>query len=124
MAEYTEEQVLAAVERIKAAFADGFQFADIALLVDEVMRFAKDFSGLTGGEKKAIAMRVAETVLDETDVPWLPDKLNLPIIGEVGADRMILLGVDKIIDLVWDAAKGRLELVEGESEQAEDAPSD
>lgn len=117
MAEYTEQQVRDAVDRIKVAL-ETFEFADIAFLVKEVMAFAKDFSGLTGGEKKALAMNLAETVLKETDVPWLPDELNLPIVGEIGADALILKGVDKVIDLVWDAAKGRLELVPGESEEA------
>lgn len=117
MAEYTEQQVREAVDRIKVALADGFQFGDIAFLVREVMGVAKDFSTLTGPEKKALAMSLAETVLKETDVPWLPDELNLPIIGEVGADALILKAIDKIIDMVWDAAKGRLGLVE-------DAPSE
>jgi hypothetical protein len=121
MAEYTEEQVREAVDRIKVALADGFQFGDIAFLVKEVMGFAKDFTGLTGAEKKALAMNLAETVLAETDVPWLPDQLNLPIIGEVGADALILKGVDKLIDMAWDAAKGRLGLV---APEAEDAPSE
>ena len=117
MAEYTEEQLREAVDRIKLVLADGFQFSDIGFLVKEVMAFAKDFSDLTGAEKKALAMSLAETVLDETDIPWLPDKLNLPFVGEIGADALILKGVDKLIDVVWDAAKGRLGLVE-------DAPSE
>ena len=109
MAEYTQEQVREAVDRIKKEFAT-FEIGDVAMLVKEVMGFAKDFATLTGGEKKALAMNVAETVLAETDIPWLPDKLVLPILGDVGADAMILRGVDKLIDLVWEAAKGRLGL--------------
>lgn len=116
MAEYTEQQIREGVDRIKAALADGFQVTDIAFLVREVMGFAKGFAALTGPERKALAMSVAEKVLKETDIPWLPDELNLPIVGEVGADALILRAIDKIIDMTWDAAKGRLGLVDSEPE--------
>jgi len=105
MAELTEAQVLEAVERIKQAFADGFQLADLSVLLREITTFAELFS-LSGGEKKALAIRVAEKVLDETDTPWLPDALLDPLLKKL---------MPNLIDLVVDATKGKLKLNDSEA---------
>lgn len=109
MAEVTEQHIATAVDNIKSAFADGFQLADLAVLVREVSTFAEVFS-LTGEEKRELALQVAQRVLDETDIPWWPDKLRLPLVGEVGADALIMRVMPKLLDLVVDATKGKLPL--------------
>ena len=98
MADVTEERIAAAVERIKGAFDDGFQLGDISTVLGEVTVFAEAFR-LSGPEKKALALKVAERVIDETDTPWLPDALTDPLM------KKLLPG---LIDLVVDAAKGKL----------------
>lgn len=107
MAEFTEARVTEAVENIKSAFADGFQLEDVSILLKEVTAFAELFN-LRSEEKKALALRVAERVLAETDIPVLPDKLSLPFVGEVGADALIMRFLPKLIDLVVSATKGEL----------------
>ena len=74
MAEFSEELVLDTIHKIKEAFADGFQFSDIACLVQLAAEFSELFQ-LDGEEKKELALRVAGKVIDETDTPWLPDPL-------------------------------------------------
>lgn len=98
MAEVTEQHITDAVARIKEAFADGFQFGDIAVVLKEVTVFAQAFQ-LPGDEKKALALRVANRVIDETDTPWLPDPLTDPLMKKL---------LPNLIDLVVDAAKGKL----------------
>jgi len=107
MAEATEEQVLEAVENIKTAFSDGFQFDDISTVLEEAAVFAELFS-LTGGEKKALALRVIERVLEETNIPFLPDKLVLPFVGDIGADALIMKFAPGLLDKIVNASAGKL----------------
>jgi len=109
MAEVTEQHIAEAVGRIKAALSDGFQMDDIGVLLKEATEFAEVFS-LTGPEKKELALRVAERVLDETDIPWLPDKLSLPVLGEVGADALIMRMLPSLIDTLVAATKGEVKI--------------
>lgn len=85
MADVTKERIAEAVAKIKEAFSDGFQWGDIQTVVERVTVFAEAFA-LTGPEKRALALQVAQQVLDETNFPHFPDKLVLPIVGDVGAD--------------------------------------
>jgi hypothetical protein len=107
MAEVTEERIAEAVNNIKAAFADGFQWDDVSTVVGEVVKFAEVFD-LSGPEKKALALRVAQRVLDETDIPILPDKLVVPFLGDIGADALLMKAIPSFIDLVVGAANGKL----------------
>lgn len=109
MADVTEAQIREAADTIKESLSDGFQWADIPVLVKGITTFAELFS-LSGPEKKALALRVAKQVLDETDIPVLPDKLSLPFVGEVGADHLIMQALPGLIDLVVDATKGLVPL--------------
>lgn len=99
MADVTEERITQAVENIKAAFADGLQLDDFGTVVKEVTTFAELFQ-LSRVEKKALALRVAERVLAETDIPFLPDKLTLPFLGDVGADALLLKIMPGVLELV------------------------
>lgn len=109
MAEIIEERITEAVANIKAALSDEFQFSDIATILGEITTFAEVFS-LSGPEKKELALRVAQRVLDETDIPVLPDKLSLPFVGEVGADALIMKLLPGLIDKLVGASKGKLAL--------------
>lgn len=97
MAEVTETHITEAVDRIKALFDDGFQIEDVGKILKEITTFADLFT-LTGPEKKALALRVAQRVLDETDIPWLPDHLTIPFVGDVGADALIMRLLPSVID--------------------------
>jgi len=109
MAEVTEVQIAEAVKNIKLAFSDGFQLEDLSVMLREVTTFASVFS-LTGAEKKVLALKVAERVLEETDIPGLPDKLTLPFVGDVGADALIMRFLPKLIDLLIDVDSRKLQI--------------
>ena len=67
-----------------------------------------ELADLSGPEKRNLALRVIGEVLKKTDIPFLPDELNLPFLGDVGADALIMKILPAIVDLVVDAAKGKL----------------
>ena len=104
MAEFTEERFTEAVEKIKEAFADGFQLRDLATLIGVVVSVAELFE-LTGEEKRAVAIRLGERVIRETDTPWLPDSLT---------DPLMIRFLPTVIDLVVDATKGKIAVNGGE----------
>lgn len=96
MAEVTEARIAEAVAEIKAELTDGeFDFEDIQVLAKHAYLFA-EIVGLSGDEKLALALKVAEQVLAETEIPYLPDQLKLPFLGEVGADALILRALPKL----------------------------
>jgi len=98
MAEFHEDRLEEAVKSLKEAFSDGFQFEDVATVVREATVFAGAFK-IPSEEKRALALRLINRVVDETDIPWLPDTLIDPLIKRFAP---------KLIDLVVDAAKGRV----------------
>jgi len=100
MAELTESKVLEAVDKLKATFADGLQISDLSVVLEEIVVFADLFT-LEGEEKKALALRVAEKVIDDTDTPWLPDPLTDPLIKKF---------LPSLIDLVIKANNGEMAL--------------
>lgn len=98
MSQFTQEALLEAANRIKATFDDGFQLADIAVLLREGTLFAEAFA-LPGEEKKQIAVDLISKVIDDTDIPWMPDALVDPLLKSL---------VPNLIDLVCEAAAGKL----------------
>lgn len=102
MAEVTEAQILAKVEELRNAFADGFQFEDVNVVLKAAVSFAQ-VAELTGPERKALALQVLERVIDTTDTPWLPDNWTDPLM------KKLLPG---LIDTVVDAAQGKLGITE------------
>jgi hypothetical protein len=107
MADITEEEITGAVQSIKAAFLDGFQWEDIPTVLREATKFAQ-IAALSGSEKKALAIKVIERVIDETDTPWLPDSIS---------DAWMKRMAPGLIDWAVDAARGKAEfLFGGESE--------
>ncbi len=118
MAEITEERILEAVRKIKAAFADGFQWEDVATLAEEAAVFA-DLFVLSGPEKEALALRVMEKVLAETDFPWLPDTFNLPLVGDIGADALIMRFAPGLLRSIVKGTKGELAINKGPAQTSE-----
>lgn len=98
MAQFTEQHFETAVTNLKSAFADGFQFEDLATVIKEGVVFAGAFR-LTNAERRALAIRLINKLIDETDTPWLPDGLTDPLFKRV---------VPKLVDLVADAILGKL----------------
>ena len=103
MTEVSEEQIVEAVQKIKEAFADGFQLEDIATVIKEGAIFAEAFQ-LSGEGKRALALQLIERVIEETDTPWIPDALVDPLLKRLAP---------KLVDLVVDASAGKLAINAG-----------
>jgi len=114
MAEFGEQWIRERVEEAKATLTDGkFTFEDVKVLI-KLATEAAELTKLSGSEKKALALQVAETVLAETDIPVLPDKFTVPFLGDIGGDALIMRFLPGLIDLVVEAARGRLGLARDE----------
>jgi len=92
MAEFTIEQAKEHAQPILERFKDGFQWTDILGLIPEVMQLVQGLGGMTGSEKEAAALMILDHIVDETDMPWVPDSLVDPIIKK-GARTLIPLFV-------------------------------
>jgi len=95
-----KHEVIQHAEKIAEAFSDGFQLEDIATVVKEATELA-ELQEMSGPDKKALAVGLIEHVIDITDTPWLPDALTDPLMKKF---------IPSLIDLVVDAAKGKLAL--------------
>ena len=102
MAEITLETIKGHVNDVKKIFADGFQLGDIAAVIKEAMEIAqtyKDSRGLSGPARKELALTIIGQVIDETDLPWLPDPLVDPLLKKLAPN---------LIDMLVGAANGKL----------------
>ena len=97
MAEFTIEQVKKHAESVLALFDDGWQWTDLFEIVPKVMEIVEAVEGMNGGEKQAAAEQILDYVIDETDIPWLPDSLIDPILKK---------GVRYMLPVICKAAKG------------------
>lgn len=61
----SEERLEAAITRVADAVRDGFDVADIAIIVREGVEIAESFGDLTSTEKKALALAFGERLIDE-----------------------------------------------------------
>ena len=86
-------------EEIAAVFEDGFQFADVYMVIRLGMEFAELFDDLTGSEKKDIAVTLINKVIDLVNIPWIPDVL---------VDPFLKMLVPAAIELVIDTSKGEV----------------
>ncbi|NVB39146.1 hypothetical protein G6O69_14980 [Pseudenhygromyxa sp. WMMC2535] len=98
MAQLSEAEIKAQAEKIMAQFDDGWQWTDLFVIVPTVMELVEDATQMNGAEKQAAVEGVCDYVIDNTDIPWLPDNLIDPILKE---------GVRKLIPVIVDATKGK-----------------
>jgi hypothetical protein len=99
MAQITVEEIKKHADTIVAAFADGFQIADLFKVIPMAMEIVEKVGGASGEEKKATALEIINYVIDTTDLPWLPDNLIDPILKKLAPT---------VIELVISASKGEL----------------
>lgn len=98
MAEFHEDKLESAFKVIMEAFADGFQWEDVATVIEEASVFA-DLFDMPGSEKRALALRLINRVIDETDTPWLPDAFTDPLLKRF---------IPGVVDLIIKGTKGKL----------------
>ena len=99
MAQITVEEIKKHADVVVAAFADGFQIADLFKVIPMVMEIVEKIGGASGAEKKATALAIIDYVIDQTDMPWLPDNLVDPILKKIAP---------VVIELVISASNGEI----------------
>ena len=96
MAKFTAAQIEEHAKKVLESFEDGWQWTDLFEIVPAVMEIVEDVGEMTGEEKKESAEAILDYVIDETDIPWLPDSLVDPILKK---------GVRYIIPMLIKASK-------------------
>jgi translation initiation factor 1 (eIF-1/SUI1) len=61
-------------KELKATFADGFQLKDIGTTINLSVKFVNQFTQTTLKEKKDAAKNIINKVIDDVDIPYIPDK--------------------------------------------------
>lgn len=67
------------VQSLRDAFVDGFQWQDLASVLQFAVRFAGQFRDLSSADKVALVNQLLDFVIDATDTPYLPDQFADPI---------------------------------------------
>lgn len=98
MASITSGWVVEQGKKIVALFDDGFQIKDVLQTVSLSMEAVGRLSDLDGPQKKEAAVNLVNYVIDEVDLPFIPDALVDPILKRVVPDA---------IDYLHGAAKGK-----------------
>lgn len=102
MVEFTAERVKEHAESILERFQGGdFHWSDLIDIVPEVMAIVQQVGGMTGPEKQTAAEAILDYIIDETNIPWLPDKYVDPICKK---------GVRKLVPMLINAAKGKFNI--------------
>ena len=67
------------IEKTKTTFADGFQWSDLGVCIENAILFVGGFPSLTLEEKKQSVIDILDTIIDITDTPIVPDSITDPI---------------------------------------------
>lgn len=92
-----------AISELTGVLSDGFQLADLALLVGRAMEITERLRSMDGGAKKVLCIGLLNRLIDETDCPWLPDAL---------ADPLCKAFLPGIVDALAGASRGELRINE------------
>ena len=101
MAKFTAAQVEEHAKKVMEAFEDGFQWSDVFTIVPQVMEIVEDVKEMTGTEKQESAEAILDYVIDNTDIPWVPDPL---------VDPLLKKGVRLMIPMLIKATKGEFKI--------------
>lgn len=99
MGAITGEWIVEKGNEIKALFDDGFQLKDVWATVSAAMEVVEQVKDLDGPEKKDTAINIINYVIDEVDIPWIPDSMVDPILKSMVPDA---------IEYLLKASKGKL----------------
>lgn len=121
-----------AIAKTQAALADGFDAADVAVLVREAVEAAEALDDLAGTEKRQFAIEFVcglvdkffasatpqiEELVERIDWPLLPDAIEESVIDPwvkklavPYARDLLKLSIPSMVDLVVDATKGAVDV--------------
>jgi len=111
MVRFTAAQIEEHGKKILERFDDGFQWTDLFTLIPETMEIVETVKGMSGEEKQAAVEGILDYVIDQTDIPWLPDSFVDPILKK---------GVRYIVPMIAKAAKGEF-AINGDPKTGKDA---
>ena len=119
-----------AIAKVHAALADGFDAGDVSVLVRESVEFAEAMGGMSGPQKRELAIAFTcdlidkffhsgtpriEQLVEAIDWPLLPDAIEAAVIDPwvkklavPYAKGLLKSVVPSLVDLVVDAAKGKV----------------
>jgi len=80
MALLTADEIKSRAEVVAKTFDDGFQMTDLLVIVPQVMELVGAVKAMTGAEKKETAVAILNLVIDEVDIPKIPDWMVDPIL--------------------------------------------
>lgn len=103
MAKFTVEQAAEHAQKLMQAFNDGFQWSDVLTIIPQAMEIVATVSDATGEEREESAVMILDYIIDNTDIPWLPDSLVDPILKN---------GVRHVVPMLAKAARGEYKLGE------------
>ena len=124
------ERIEDAIAKTAEALADGFDASDVSVLVREAVETAEALDDLEGPAKRTLAIEFAcglvdrffhkatpeiEALVERVDWPLLPDAIEAAVIDPwvkklavPYARDLIKLAIPSMVDLVVDAAKGKI----------------
>ncbi len=65
--------------KTSSIFAIGAEWKDLFSLISLVIEFIEDYKVMTQVEKRLMAIKIVDEIIDETDTPYLPDTFSDPI---------------------------------------------
>ena len=88
MAKFTATEVEEHASKILESLDDGFQWGDFWEIVPQAVEIVDDVGEMTEVEREESAIALVDYVIDNTDMPWIPDDFVDPILKK-GARYMI-----------------------------------
>lgn len=83
------------INELKNDFADGFQWHDIGDVTSQSIKFVHQFVDASLDEKKQTAKDIVDKIIDNTNIPLIPDEFADPILKSIANGF-----IDNIIDAV------------------------
>jgi hypothetical protein len=84
------------VQNILNSFKNGFQWTDLADITQFALFFSDQYPLLSSEEKAKIAKEIVNSVIDETDTPYVLDTISDPIFKAI---------IDPVIDTYFQLSK-------------------
>jgi len=93
--DFSSELISEFTEELKNDFADGFQWSDVAAITGKSIKFVHQFLDTSKADKKQVAKDIISSVIEHTDIPYVPDFLVDSLLNEIACGF-----VDNIVDAV------------------------
>ncbi|MBS0605158.1 MAG: hypothetical protein JSS60_09025 [Verrucomicrobia bacterium] len=93
---FTDREIMAYAESVKALFADGLQWGDIPEVIAQTMMLIE---GPLDSYRRELAMAIVDKVIDISDTPILPDYFTDPLFKALSSS---------LLNFVFDLSEGKV----------------